>query len=238
MRAETLAREVVRALDEVVIVVADFRIADAAEDWCAPCAAEVQVVRPGAESEVARIVGVLGDVIATASLEHELAGRVRSLDEEVARDNAVVVRRDHLTGKLAAIDVEGVRVPAAKRAVRRLVDRVVEIRTHDAVARGDLSGQLAFVALVELDGRRTRDRNVAPAAIDEESGDVALEVAAGAEEPQPVANDASADGGFVRLVERAVRTGFTAIRGVGPGRIGERVAEASRELISTRLGDC
>ena len=189
VRAERARRQEVRALDLEVLVVALLRVAHAAERGrVVPGVSEGPVPHERALDEV-------GEQRARV-LERELPLRVEALDEEIAREDAVVVRRDDLLGKLPGDEAGRVQDDAEEVVDLRVVD--MQVGSRQGVVRDGRQGQLALVALLGLgllegDGRDARRRGGL-------ARDARVLIAARAEEPDVVLPEGSAEG---RLVARA-----------------------------------
>src|SRR5207248_4134528 len=118
-----------------------------------------------------------------------------------------------------------------------------QIRTDEAVLRGDLSSELAFESLLVIAVRVVDRRAIAQRIRRRCDANGRLLIAdlrltAGAEEPEAVFEEVSAERLFVDVVRLVDRLRLTLERReLGPGRIGQAVAERAGEDVAARFCD-
>ena len=231
VRSEVLRAEEIRSLERVVLVVACFRSAGAAE---------VRLVGDRGETrghETHRCSG--REVLVETAGVHECEGLLRpaGFQEEVVAEDAVVLRRGEVVGKLTG-RVDGRDVEAADLAVVELLDRSFEVRTDQRVIRSQSASELGFDPLVG------GGLDVGVLAVAEKRSGFGLSETSGEEEPQTVADDAATESSFIDFVELVIEWRRCGARRrvperglVGPAVVGQTVAERSAELVAARLGD-
>ena len=226
------ADEVVR-LQAPATVVAGFLVAHAAERRRVVARVAIRTV---ADDRAAGEVGVRRSAAPADAVEQL---RPRTFEKEVVRDDAVVVDRLEVDRIGAAAELgQIVRGGGEERVVR---DRVVlQVRERDVVIREGLAGQLPFIALVGSGGVDVVGESAGPRNDAEAGRRIGLRLAAGAEEPQLVLDDETAEGRRVELVvevadERVV--GDLKRRARGPARAGDLIAQRSAEFVAARLRD-
>src|SRR5205085_12435263 len=84
---------------------------------------------------------------------------------------------------------------ATELAVVHFIERRVEVGRDERVLRRELTGQLSFITF-RIVGDVERLPGIADGGVGERAVRRRLGLTAGAEEPQTIANDAAADGGF------------------------------------------